>query len=155
MNALSERVTFSIGEAAKAADLPVKTLRYYEQIGMIPKVRRTNGGARTGGHRLYTEADVGRLRFIRHARLFGLPLSDVRELMALADGKGCPSGQPEYRAILQRHLRAIDERINHLLGLRSAISGLASPARQNSGEKCSWETCACMDERANRAPARG
>jgi len=144
MNALSERVTFSIGEAAQAADLPVKTLRYYEQIGMMPKVRRTNGGARTGGHRLYTEADVGRLRFIRHARLLGLPLSDVRELAALADGKGCPSSQPEYHAILQRHLRAIDERINHLLGLRSSLRRLISPSRQAKAHKCSWETCACM-----------
>lgn len=143
---MNERTTLSIGEAAKAAGLPVKTIRYYEEIGLIPRARRTNGGASTGGHRLYTEANVGRLRFIRHARLFGLPLSDVRELLALADGKGCPSRQPEYREILQRHLRAIDERINHLLGLRTAIKNLISPARQTGAEKCSWETCGCMEK---------
>lgn len=138
--------SFSIGEAAGASGLAVKTIRYYEEIGLIPKAGRTDGGAHTGGHRVYTEAEVGRLRFIRHARLFGLALADVRELLAVADGKGCPSRQPEYRAILQRHLRAIDERINHLLGLRTAIKALMSPARQKSGDKCSWETCGCMQK---------
>jgi DNA-binding transcriptional MerR regulator len=145
MDQVHERATFSIGEAAKAADLTVKTIRYYEEIGLIPKASRTNGGARTGGHRLYTEADLGRLRFVGNARLFGLGLSEVRELLALADGKGCPSHQPEYRGILQRHMRAIDARINHLLGLRAAIGTLMPPARQAGGGKCcSWERCGCM-----------
>lgn len=151
---MNNSATFSIGEAATAAELPVKTIRYYEEIGLIPKAGRTNGGARTGGHRLYTEADTGRLRFIRHARLLGLSLSDIRELLALADGKGCPGRQPEYGAILQRHLRAIDERINHLLGLRSTIKGLMSPARQPRAGKCSWETCACMQKGASHVCVR-
>lgn len=137
-------VTFSIGEAAKASGLSVKTIRYYEEIGLIPKAGRTNGGVHTAGHRLYTEADVGRLRFIHHARLFGLGLADIRKLLALADSKGCPGKQPEYREMLGRHLREIDERIQHFLGLRTAIEGLMSPARQPAGQECSWGTCGCM-----------
>jgi len=141
---LQQRVTYSIGEAAKAAQLPVKTIRYYEEIGLIPKAARTNGGIHTRGHRLYSDADIGRLSFIRHARLFGLSLADIRKLLALADSKGCPSKQPEYRETLGRHLRTIDERINHLLGLRTAIKSLMTPTRQTGGGKCSWEKCACM-----------
>lgn len=141
---MDQYISYSIGKAAKAARLSVKTIRYYEEIGLIPKAHRTNGGARTGGHRLYTGADLGRLRFIGNARLFGLGLPDVRELLALADGKGCPSRQPEYRGILQRHVRAIDERINHLLGLRTAIQALLSPIPHKCDEKCSWENCGCM-----------
>ena len=142
---MDQRISYSIGEAAKAARLSVKTIRYYEEIGLIPKAGRTNGGTRTGGHRLYTESDLGRLRFIGNARVFGLALSDVRELLALAEGKGCPSRQPEYRGILQRHLRAIDQRINHLLGLRAAIGALTLPPREAGGDKCcSWESCGCM-----------
>lgn len=141
---LQQRVTYSIGEAAKAAQLPVKTIRYYEEIGLIPKAARTNGGIHTGGRRLYSDADIGRLSFIRHARFFDLSLADIRKLLALADNKGCPSKQPEYRETLRKHLRAIDERINYLLGLRTAIKSLMTPGRQASGDKCSWETCACM-----------
>lgn len=141
-----DQTALSIGEAARRSGLSVKTIRYYEEVGLIPKAARKNGGVHDGGWRLYSEAYVGRLRFIHHARLFGLSLADIRKLLVLADGKGCPSRQPEYREILQRHLRAIDERINHLLGLRTAIKALTSPARQTRGEKCSWETCGCMQK---------
>ena len=147
--------SFSIGEAAKASGLTVKTIRYYEEIGLIPKAGRTNGGAHTGGHRVYTEAGVGRLRFIHHARLFGLNLSDIRKLLALADGKGCPSEQPEYREILRRHLHEIDERVQHLLGLRAAIEDLVSPARRRKGQQCSWNTCGCMQQHAGSPPPSG
>lgn len=138
------RMRYPIGEAAKAAGLPVKTIRYYEEIGLVPKAARTNGGIHAAGRRLYSDADIGRLSFIRHARLFGLSLADIRKLLALAESKGCPSKQPEYRETLRSHLRAIDERINHLLGLRTAIQALMAPARQAGGDKCSWEKCACM-----------
>ncbi len=136
--------TFAIGEAAAASGLPVKTIRYYEEIGLIPQATRTNGGVRGSGRRIYNGADVGRLRFIHHARLFGLSLADIRELLALAEGKGCPSRQPEYWNILRRHLHEIDERVRHLLGLRAAIESLMSPTRQSNATECSWGTCACM-----------
>lgn len=147
--------SFSIGEAARSSGLTVKTIRYYEEIGLIPKAGRTNGGAHTGGHRVYTEAEVGRLRFICHARLFGLRLSDIRKLLALADGKGCPSQQPEYREILRRHLHDVDERVQHLLGLRAAIEDLVSPARQRKSQKCSWSKCGCMQQHAGSPPPSG
>jgi DNA-binding transcriptional MerR regulator len=152
---MNRQAMFSIGDAAEACGLPVKTIRYYEEIGLIPKAGRTNGGVHTGGHRVYTEAEVGRLSFIRHARLFGLRLSDIRELLALADGKGCPSRQPEYGEILRRHLHDIDERVRHLRGLRAAIEDLVSPARQRKDQKCSWSTCGCMQQHAGSPPPSG
>ena len=60
---------FSIGEAAEASGLTVKTIRYYEEAGLIPKAARHDASARTGGNRLYGQADIGRLRFIHHERL--------------------------------------------------------------------------------------
>ncbi len=134
----------SIGAAAEATGLTIKTIRYYEQIGLIPKAARTNGGSHTGGHRIYGEVDLGRFRFIHHTRLFGLGLADVRVLLTVAD-KGCPSHQPEYRKILARHLHDIDERIRHLMNLRAAIEALMSPAQgMQNGERCSWSRCGCM-----------
>lgn len=108
------QVGLSIGRAAKAAGLSVKTLRYYEEIGLVPKARRTNGAAHANGRRIYAEAEIGRLRFIHEARLLGLSLADIRDLLALAEGRGCPSGQPEYRRILEKQLREIDDRLCHL-----------------------------------------
>ena len=148
------RVTFSIGEAAHASGLSVKTIRYYEEIGLIPKATRTNGGVHMGGHRIYTGADVGRLRFIHHARLLGLSLAEIRELFSLAEDKGCPSRQPEYQEILGKHLHEIDERVRHLLGLRIAIEGLMSSARQPEAQECSWCTCGCMRPTEPGSPSR-
>src|SRR5258708_6616599 len=136
--------TFSIGHAAEASGLTVKTIRYYEEIGLIPKAGRIFFFNDTAATEIYTEGDVDRLRFIHHARLFGLRLADIRELLALADGKGCPSRQPEYQKILGRHLHGIDERIRHLLGLRAAIEKLMLPAGSANARECSWGTCACM-----------
>jgi len=149
-----DQTRLSIGEAAKRSGLSVKTIRYYEDIELIPKAARTDGGIHNGGRRLYSDADIGRLSFIRHARLFGLSLADIRKLLALADSKGCPSTQPEYRETLKRHLRAIDERINHLLGLRTAIKALMTPARQTGGDNCTWEICACMQQASEKKGGR-
>ena len=143
---------YGIGRAAKASGLTVKTIHYYEQIGLIPRAQRRNSGAHTGGNRVYGEADVGRLRFIYHARLLGLGLPDIRKLLALADGKGCPGGQPEYEQVLARHLDDIDDRIRHLLGLRGTIEVLLSPQRRPKGKACSWSTCECMGAAESPSP---
>lgn len=81
---------FSIAEAAEAAGLSVKTIRYDEDIGPIRKARRHDGNARTGGNRLYAGAEIGRLRFINHARMLDLGLGDVGALHAIADEQGVP-----------------------------------------------------------------
>ena len=143
---------YKIGDAAAASGLTVKTIHYYEQIGLIPRAQRRNSGAHTGGNRVYGEADVGRLRFIYHARLLGLGLPDIRKLLALADGKGCPGGQPEYEQVLKRHLDDIDDRIRHLLGLRGTIEVLLSPQRRPKVKACSWSTCEFMGAAESPSP---
>lgn len=139
----------SIGDAARAAGLSAKTIRYYEQVGLIPKAPRRPGAAHTRGDRIYSEADVGRLRFIRQARMVDLGLDDIRELLKISEA-GCPSTHPTYAELLRRHVRTIDERINHLLGLRSAVHQLLSRRSAADDECCTWETCGCM--RAEPSP---
>lgn len=134
---------YLIGEAARAAALSAKTIRYYEEIGLIPRAERRTGAARTGGNRVYSEADIGRLRFIRHARLVDLSLADIRELLKIRDA-GCPSTHPTYAKVLRRRVRRIDERINHLLAMRSAVHQLLSRCGAAEDECCTWETCDCM-----------
>lgn len=141
---------FTIGEAARASGLTTKTIRYYEQIGLIPKARRRNstGAPHTGGDRIYSEGEVGRLRFIHHARFVDLSLADIRELLEIADKAGCPSEHPVYSEVLQRHVRTIDERINHLLGLRTVVQNLLNRDRRTNNGPCFWSTCSCMEPHA-------
>lgn len=140
---------YSIGEAARAAAVNARTIRYYEDIGLIPRARRRAADARTGGDRVYSESEIGRLRFIRQARLVDLSLDDIRELLKIAE-KGCPSTHPAYAELLKRHVRRVDERINHLLALRSKVHQLLSRTSAADGSCCTWETCGCMH--AERSP---
>lgn len=136
----------SISQAAHASGVTVKAIRYYEEIGLIPHTaRRTNGGQGTA-HRVFAVADIGRLRFIHQARALGLGLHEIRELVAIAEKRGCPGSRPEYRDILNRHLESINDHINRLLQLRSALAGLIDADHRRSAQsKCRWETCACME----------
>lgn len=96
----------SISRAAEACGISAKSIRYYEEVGLIPKAARHNGAARTSGNRLYSDDDLRRLRFVGSNRALGLSLADIAELLALSDGKGCPGAQLRYRSRLEGHLAA-------------------------------------------------
>lgn len=142
---------YKIGDAARASSLTVKTIRYYEDIGLIPQARRRNRSARTGGNRVYGEDDIGRLRFIHHARLLGLGLSEIRELVAIAEERGCPGSKPGYRDVLTRHLSGISERIDRLVRLRQTMEELISTDKASRPGECTWGSCRCMESAEKRA----
>lgn len=142
----------SIGDAAEVTGLSVKTIRYYEDIGLVPKAPRRNSGARTGGNRLYDGAAIGRLKFAHSARSLGLSLEEIRLLVAIAE-QGCPSERPEYGDILKQHLAGIDEHIARLGALRGQIKQLLSRKRSVVPRACCWESCDCLD--AEGATKRG
>lgn len=84
----------TISQVAKATGLPTKTIRYYEQIGVLPAPRRT-----ASGYRQYDQNGVERLRFVRQARSLGLPLRDVRALIGILDGRARATLRPRLRRI--------------------------------------------------------
>lgn len=137
----------SIGEAARESGLSVKTIRYYERIGLIPPARRHDSFTRTGGNRRFDEADIGRLKFIHHARMLELGLDEIRALLEPLETGRCPGDERQYRVILRNHLQQIDERVAHLLGLRERIETLL--AQHNGGDPgpCHMATCRCMEHK--------
>jgi len=107
-----------IGEASRASGIKVPTIRYYEQIGLLPSPPRTDGN-----RRFYDAADLRRLRFIRHARELGLEIDPIRELLALA---GEPDGPCESAdRIAAAHLVDIDHKIARLTALRGEVARMA------------------------------
>ena len=142
---LVTQATYLIGGAAEASGVSIKAIRYYEEIGLIPKVLRRTNVPHGNGHRVFSVSDVGRLKFIHHARLLGLSLAEVRELITVAEEKGCPENKPEYREVFKRHLNAINERIDHLLQLRKTIEEFMAGEPSSDSRACTWETCDCME----------
>ena len=101
----------SIGKLGQAARVKVPTIRYYEQIGLLPEPDRS-----AGNQRLYPQSALDRLAFIRHARDLGFPLDAIRELLSLSDDPqdACATADD----IARRQLAAVEARITRLTVLR-------------------------------------
>ena len=109
-----------IGEVAAGTGLPVKTIRYYDEIGLLaPTVERSDSG-----YRLFNEAVMNRLAFIKRAQSLGLSLSEIQELLLVHDGGELPCGEVKHR--LQAKLEEIAEQIAALEMLKAELQGLLS-----------------------------
>jgi Cu(I)-responsive transcriptional regulator len=119
----------AIGTLAKRTGTKVQTIRYYEQIGIMPEPGRTEGGRRR-----YGEAELDRLAFIRHSRQLGFSLDAIRELLDLSDspGRSCA----EVDAIAQRQLQEVEARIGRLEALRTELQRMIAKCGSNRVADC-------------------
>jgi MerR family copper efflux transcriptional regulator len=106
----------TIGKLARAAGVGIDTVRFYERTRLLPRAART-----ASGYRSYQPADVNRLRFIRRAKALGFSLDEVRDLLALNDGRG---SRADVKKLAERRLEAIDEAIRDLTRIRGSLAGL-------------------------------
>ena len=104
----------TIGSLARKTGTKVQTIRYYEQIGLMPEPGRTEGGQRR-----YGDADLDRLAFIRHARQLGFSLEAIRELLDLSDHPNRPCHEAD--AIARRQLKQVEQRLARLEALRTEL----------------------------------
>ncbi len=118
----------NISDAAKRAALPPKTIRYYEDIGLIKPLRDTNG------YRAFRNSDVHKLTFLGRARALGFTIDDCRNLLALWEDKGRASG--DVRQIAQEHLRQIESKIADLQGMRDTLSDLVHACAGDDRPDC-------------------
>ncbi len=105
----------SIGFVARQTGCTVPTIRYYEEIGLLPSVARSETG-----HRHYGEAAVRRLTFIRRCRDFGFSIEQVRELVSLADQPDRPC--VEARDIASAQLAKVRDKLAELQSLEASLS---------------------------------
>lgn len=113
---MSEAQSLSIGTLARQTGSTVPTIRYYEEIGLLPAAPRTEGGQRH-----YGEAAVRRLGFIRRCRDFGFSIEQVRELAGLVDQPERPC--VEVRDIAATHLKAVRQKLLELHALETSLAG--------------------------------
>jgi DNA-binding transcriptional MerR regulator len=118
------RKPVSIGTASKECGIKVPTIRYYEEIGLLPSPPRTEGN-----RRLYDESDLRRLRFIRHARELGFEIASIRELLALAGEPDRPCESADR--IATAHLAGIDHKIARLTALRAEVARMVDCSNQS------------------------
>ena len=138
--------TLTIGQVAKTTGVAAKTIRYYEQIGVLPTPSRTRSG-----YREYDQSGVERLRFISRARSLGLPLQRLRTLTSMLNGAQRPPLRPRLLALVQEQLATVQHQIDELELLRQQLEQV-SHRMLTSARGPHTGTCRCL-ETAN-APAR-
>lgn len=103
-----------IGELAKRAGISAKTVRYYEQLGLLGEAERTESGYRT-----YGSPDVERLRFIHGAKVLGLSLAEIKDVFTAWDAGRQPCGQ--VSTLLERKLAELDRKIERMVAFRDEL----------------------------------
>lgn len=118
----------NIGEAAAASGLPAKTIRYYEDIGLVTARRAANG------YRDYGDDAVRLLAFVARARDLGFSIEDCRTLLALWRDDNRASA--EVRAVAQDHLAEIDRKIAELQSMRRSLAHLVATCHGDDRPDC-------------------
>lgn len=136
-----ENRVFSVGTLAAAAGVKAATIRFYEQQGLIPPSRRTDGG-----YRVFGEDDLDRLRFIRRGRRLGFSLDDIRELLALAGADQAPCERVDAKIVGQ--LAQVRERIDRLLMLEAELVRLSSCCQGGFIRECRVMEALCARDAA-------
>lgn len=117
---------WSIGQMSRATGVKVPTIRYYEDIGLLPSEGRTSGNQRR-----YSDAGRNRLRFIAHARALGLSIEAIRVLLSLSDDRAQPC--ETAHEIAQSHLDDIRDRIAQLERLEQELQRITDKADHDAG----------------------
>jgi DNA-binding transcriptional MerR regulator len=117
MVAVGMKTGMKIGALAGRSGLPVKTLRYYEDLGLLPAIGRSEGG-----YRLFAEESLRRLEFIRRLKTLGLSLEEIQGCLAVHDAGDLPCGDIEIQ--LGRQIERIDGQIKELRQLRTELKEL-------------------------------
>ena len=118
----------NIGEAALRSGLPAKTVRYYDDIGLVHPLRGENG------YRDYNERDVHKLKFLQRARSLGFSVEDCRQLLSLYADRDRSSS--DVKAVAQQHLCRIEEKIAELETLRATLKHLVEACRGDDLPEC-------------------
>lgn len=106
----------TIGKAARAANLSIDTVRFYERSGLLRPPPRT-----AGGYRLYRQDDIDRLRFIHRAKALGFTLEEIAELLRLNDGTG---RRRDVKAVAAQRLAELDRKLAELTRIRHTLAHL-------------------------------
>ncbi|MBI4333716.1 MAG: MerR family transcriptional regulator [Chloroflexi bacterium] len=140
------KVGLTIGNLAKEVHLNPKTVRYYEGLGLLPSPPRSESG-----YRLYSRRDIERLQLVKRAKLLGLSLAEIKEIVGHATDGRCDVLERRLLSLIAAKLSEIDLRIDALVTLRDNLRqqhrDLAHKVKSGAGEQRKPTTppsCECL-----------
>jgi Cu(I)-responsive transcriptional regulator len=119
----------NIGQAAEASGVSAKMIRHYEEIGLIPKARRTYSG-----YRMYTENEIHVLRFIRQARNLGFSMKQIEALLGLWRDMRRPSSK--VKTLAQEHISELEQKIAEMQAMKATLQRLVKTCHGDDRPDC-------------------
>jgi DNA-binding transcriptional MerR regulator len=129
---------YGISEVAERTGIPATTLRYYEDIGIVPPPRRTNAG-----YRVYDDRTLARLSFIANAKRLGLTLDEVGSLVRLWDADECAPVQEEMGRLVDAKISELARRSGELVAFANELQLIAARLRSEAHPGPCDDSCAC------------
>ncbi|WP_158999281.1 Cu(I)-responsive transcriptional regulator [Pigmentibacter ruber] len=120
---------FSIGVAAKKSGIHIKMIRYYEEQGLLTKLKRSEAG-----YRLYQENDVQVLLFIKSARELGFSINEIKKLLDLWKNK--KRSNQDVKKIAQKHIEKLQNKMEQLKAMLSTLENLVKCCQGNDRPEC-------------------
>ncbi|MEI1744349.1 MerR family transcriptional regulator [Acinetobacter baumannii] len=131
-------MSLSIGQLSKKADVPIDTIRYYEKVGVLDRIQRSENN-----YRVYTDQTLADLLFIKHCRELDISLSDIKTLkeMKAQPKRACT----EVDNLVNKYLIEVSEKIERLLLLKETLIDL----KQHCSTDCTVDQCGILKELQN------
>ncbi len=147
----------TIGELATELRLNPKTIRYYEEVGLLPEPRRSESG-----YRLYSRSETERLRLIKRGKLLGLSLAEIKGIVEYAIDGSCRTLERQLLSLVEAKLTEIDEKIGDLVAFRDNLqqyhndlsSRLESQTRKGHETPVS-DSCDCLGDDVDNLEKQG
>lgn len=138
----AEMAVLKIGQLAKLVGCTVKTVRFYEANGLLPRPARSSSG-----YRLYREQDLKRLQFIQRTKVLGLPLSKIRELVLHLSEEECACSalRPHLQQFIREQLKDVEGRLDQLSILKEELKEILSKITR-AKRALPEELCVCCQE---------
>jgi len=122
------QAALTIGRLARSAGVNVQTIRFYQRLGLIAEPPKPLGRVRH-----YPSDTVGRVRFVKRAQALGFSLDEIALLLGLSDGKHCA----ETKALAEKKLAMVEQKMNDLAAIQKALKGLVAECSKGSrGRGC-------------------
>lgn len=141
----------NIGDAAAASGVSAKMIRHYEDIGLVPKARRT-----PSGYRMYNDIDVHTLRFIRQARDLGFSMKQIAALLTLWQDRRRPSSK--VKALAMDHIRELEQKLLEMQSMKAALEHLVHCCQGDERPECpileSLSATSSKVDKPTKRPAR-
>jgi MerR family copper efflux transcriptional regulator len=147
-HAIAAQPLLRIGALKDRSQVPIKTIRYYEEIGLIQAEKRTSGG-----FRLFSPGTLGRLGFIKRAQNLGLSLQEIGEILTIHDHGQRPCDA--VRDKFQTKLAEIDQRIAQLQVLKQELQSLMAQPLPTPADYAEDTICPIIEQSQPHHPERG